>query len=82
MKKFLAIAALVALAGCGVSPDKATRALNSMGVKNVEIGGYAFWGCGKDDGYASKFTGTGQDGNPVSGVVCSGMFKGVTIRFD
>lgn len=83
MKKILVIAALaLSVSACGVNPQQATRALSAQGIKDVKIGGYSwFAGCGKDDEFASTFTGIGQDGNPVEGVVCSGWFKGVTVRY-
>lgn len=83
MKKFMIVAvAALALSACGVNPDKATRTLKSMGYTNIQIGGFAFFGCGDKDSFRSTFTATGQDGTRVSGVVCSAWFKGMTVRFD
>jgi hypothetical protein len=76
----LAVAA--ALSSCGVDQGSATRSLNAMGITNVKLGGYAIFGCGEKDTFRSTFTGIGANGQPVEGVVCSGMFKGVTVRFD
>jgi hypothetical protein len=86
MKKFLAMASILALtlglAGCGVNPDRAKSALEAQGLTNVQIGGYAFWGCGENDTFRSSFTATGANGQQVSGVVCSAWFKGMTVRYD
>jgi hypothetical protein len=85
MKKLTMIAALAAttlIAGCGVNPDSAKRSLEAQGITQVQIGGYPFWGCSKGDNFASKFTGIGANGKPVSGVLCSGFLKGITVRYD
>ena len=82
MKKIIAIAALTLLAGCGVNAKSATVALEAQGMTNVKIGSWVFFGCGDSDAFRSSFTATGVNGKPVSGIVCSGMLKGVTIRYD
>jgi opacity protein-like surface antigen len=85
MKKFALLAAVAAtslLAGCGVDPDNARRALEAQGITNVQIGGHAFFGCDKNDQFASNFTGVGVNGKPISGVLCGGIFKGITVRYD
>lgn len=70
------------LGSCGVNEDRGKTTLEAQGMTNVEIGGYPFWGCDKGDTFKSKFTATGANGKPVSGVLCQGFFKGITVRFD
>lgn len=83
MKKLLALAAVAALlSSCGVNPDKGRAALEAQGITNIEIGSYSFFGCSKGDSYSSSFTGTGANGKPVSGVLCGGILKGITVRYD
>ncbi|OWZ90443.1 hypothetical protein B9J07_28060 [Sinorhizobium sp. LM21] len=85
MKTLTVIAALAAttlLAGCGVNPNDAKRALEAQGITGIQLGGYSVFGCAKGDHFSSKFTGVGVNGKPVSGVVCSGLLKGTTIRYD
>lgn len=83
MKRILlALALVLPLAACSVSETDANRTLNSMGITQVELGGYAFWGCSEDDTIRTKFTGIGVTGQPVSGVLCGGFMKGTTVRFD
>ncbi|MDW9491691.1 hypothetical protein [Sinorhizobium meliloti] len=72
----------VFLAGCGVNSQSATRALEAQGMKDVKIEGYSWFGCGKEDSYSSSFSATGANGQPVTGVVCQGFWKGTTVRFD
>lgn len=76
----IALAASV-LAGC-TQPETAKRALEAQGFSDIQMKGYAFFGCGKDDLYSDKFTAKNAKGAPVSGVVCGGLLKGATVRFD
>ena len=77
----LVVAATVSICGC-TSGDTATRALHGAGYKDVEITGYRVFGCSEDDNFHTGFEATGSSGQRVSGVVCSGFFKGATIRTD
>lgn len=74
-------AALATLGGC-TDAGKAQRTLESAGYTNIKAGGYAVWGCGEDDDFHTKFKATNPAGKEVEGVVCSGWFKGGTIRFN
>ena len=53
-----------------------------FGVLNIEITGYAWLGCSEDDWYHTGFIAKAPMGANVSGIVCSGIFKGSTVRFD
>lgn len=63
------------------SPSSTVSAAEALGFTDVQPGGYAWFGCGEGDHIATKFTATGADGHPVSGVVCCGAFKACTVRF-
>lgn len=83
MKKLILAAALItvfALTACTSAVDT-NKALTSAGFTNIEINGYSFFGCGKEDTFRTKFTATNPQGQRVEGVVCSAWFKGATIRF-
>lgn len=82
MIKKLSIIVLAIMATACTDSTVATKTLSSAGYKDVEITGYAFFGCSEDDAFHTGFKATGQDGKPVEGVVCSGWFKGATIRLD
>ena len=71
------------LSSCGSKAhEQATiRAAESMGMKDVRITGYEWFGCGEEDSYRDGFTAIGADGKVVHGIGCSGYNKGVTIRF-
>jgi hypothetical protein len=58
----------------------ASKALEDAGYTNIHITGYKFFGCDTNDTFRSGFTAVGPSGRPVSGVVCSGLFKSHTIR--
>jgi hypothetical protein len=80
--KFLIASVLaLTLAGC-TSPDRSQQVLVDAGYSNVRTGGYSWLGCGKGDIYATNFEAVGPTGRPVKGTVCSGFFKGATIRFN
>lgn len=81
MKKILiALAVIATLTACSSQKD-AESALNSAGFTKIETHGYSVFGCGDDDTFKTKFTAINPAGKQVSGVVCSGWFKGGTIRF-
>ena len=82
MKTTIAILGAVALmlAGC-TSQDDARRALEGAGYTDIQLGGYAWLMCdSKSDTFATEFTAKGPTGRAISGAVCSGFFKGSTIR--
>lgn len=50
--------------------------IEGQGITNVDVGGYAWYGCPKDQ-FGLKFTGTGVNGKPVSGYICQeSIFNG------
>lgn len=79
MKKIFAILTIIILAGC-TDPQTAIRVLKNEGLEKVAIGSYSFFGCAEGDFYRTEFVGY-KNGSKISGVVCSGLFKGVTIRY-
>lgn len=71
-----------AVSGCGVDPAKANRALTSMGMTDVKLTGWAWYGCSDSDDFGSNFEAKDAHGQVVTGVVCGGWLKGYTVRFD
>jgi len=82
MKKLFLVMALAALLSACTNSSKAERVLSENGYTNIQLTGYDLFGCGKGDTFADGFKATSPAGKTVVGVVCSGMFKGATIRFD
>jgi hypothetical protein len=79
MKKLTTLLLLL-LVGCS-DPDTARRALDGAGYTEIQITGWNWTGCAKNDTYSTGFKAKGPTGKPVEGVVCSGMLlKGATIR--
>lgn len=82
MKNFIvAMAVVFALFGC-YRPDQAKEVLGKQGFTNIETHGWSPFGCGEEDTFTTKFSATSPIGEHVTGVVCSGFFKGATVRFD
>lgn len=79
MKRLTVLLAALMLAGC-TDADGARKALNGAGYTDIQVGGYDVFACGQDDQYSTEFKAKGPTGKPVQGVVCSGVFKGSTIR--
>lgn len=83
MKKIIMLLSIGMLCSCGVNNQDAINTLTNAGYHDVQIGGYAWIGCSNSDYFASHFTAVSNSTDkPVSGVLCSGMLKGMTIRFD
>lgn len=72
---------MVSLGGC-TDKDKSTSILESQGYTQIQAGGYSLFGCGEADVWRTKFTAKSPNGTIVDGVVCEGIFKGATVRFN
>jgi hypothetical protein len=75
------IGSVLVLSGC-TDADKAIKTLSDQGYTNITTSGYAWFMCSEQDTFATKFHATSPNGTSVSGAVCSGWFKGNTIRFN
>ena len=71
----------ISLQGC-TDKEGAMRVLQQNGYKDITITGYRWGMGGEKDTYVTGFEATSPSGSRVSGAVCSGIFKGSTIRFD
>jgi hypothetical protein len=81
MKRITIIAALL-LCAC-TNDEHARQVLTSAGYTNIDMTGYDWFACSKDDWYHSGFAAKGPTGQIVSGVVCEGLiFKASTIRLN
>jgi hypothetical protein len=74
----------VAIAWTGIltRPQQAKDVLRARGYEDVEVTGYAPLSCAEEDMFRTGFTATSPEGGDVSGAVCSGVWKGSTVRFD
>jgi hypothetical protein len=81
LKLSFLVVIIAGLTGC-TSPQDAEKALKAEGMTNIQMNGYSWFACSKDDFYHTGFTATNFLGKPVEGTVCSGLlFKGSTIRY-
>lgn len=78
--KCLAILLTLLLTAC-TSPETAYKALDDMGMKEINTGNLSIFGCAQDDFIGRKFTAKNQNGKAINGIVCNQFFKGATIRF-
>jgi hypothetical protein len=80
MKKiFIAIVFLMFI-GC-TNENGALELLEAEGCTNIQITGYRVFGCSQDDTFHTGFE-CKRNGKTVTGVVCQGVLKGKTIRYD
>lgn len=85
MKMIAALLIVLALTGCFTDEPNAKRVVEMQGYTDVQITGYRWFGCGDKDSVHTGFTAKSAKGQPVSGVVCSGITwfgKNYTVRFD
>ena len=80
MKRVILVGLLFLGAGC-TSEEKTRETLTAAGFRDIQVQGYALWGCSDSDDFATKFSATNPTGLIVNGVVCCGWLKSCTIRF-
>ena len=56
--------------------------LEKQGYTNIEYTGINYFSCGSGDVFKDGFKAVNMNGERVEGTICSGWFKGRTIRFD
>lgn len=78
--KILLLCLVAMLSGCTDEPNT-RRVLENDGFKNIQITGWRPFTCDEKDSFATGFIAE-KNGRTVTGCVCSGIFKGHTIRFD
>ena len=81
-RTMLAGLAILALVGACTDEQTAKRVLEEQGYSEVRTTGWAWLSCGKDDTFKTGFVARSPKGNKVEGAVCSGWFKGATVRLD
>jgi len=80
MKKLLVLS-LLFFSAC-TDEHNAMRVLQENGYRNVQLTGYGWFACSKDDTFRTSFIAISPNGSQVKGTVCSGfIFKNSTIRF-
>lgn len=87
MKKILSsltVVVISSLCSCSSNNDfnKGKQQLKNQGYTNISNTGYSFFCCSEEDTFSTGFKATDKNGNKVTGCFCSGLLKGITIRFD
>jgi hypothetical protein len=86
MKKLIyaSLFILILMISCTSSNDfeKGKKQLEQQNYTNIKDTGFSWFCCDDKDNYSSGFTAIDRRGNEVEGCICSGYFKGVTIRFN
>jgi hypothetical protein len=86
MKKiiFIIIFALFTFSNCTSDNDfeKGKKQLIQQGYKGVENNGYSWFCCDEKDSFSTGFTAIDEKGGKINGCICSGVLKGITIRFE
>lgn len=62
--------------------EKGKRQLEMQGYTNIENTGYSAFCCSDKDDFSTGFKCKDKQGNTVKGCICSGLLKGITIRFE
>lgn len=75
----IALVAVLLFSACTSSESDVRRVLEDEGYMDVEVGGYAWFGCGRDDEFRNHFRAR-RGGRVVEGVVCCGWLKDCTVR--
>lgn len=80
-KKFVFVLSLYMLFGC-TRPESTIELLKKEGYTDIEITGYSWFACSRDDSFHTGFKAK-RNGNVIVGTVCEGfLFKGKTIRYE
>ena len=85
LQRLLMIILVSSLLTSCTQPDRATRILQEQGFTEIQTHPYGvmtLFACSEDDTFRTPFTAKGANGNIVNGTVCSGLFKGATVRFN
>ena len=66
-----------------IDESSSKRVLEQQGYEDIQITGYRWLSCSKNDFYHTGFKAKTTNGPEITGVVCEGLlFKGNTIRLD
>lgn len=84
MRKVLILLVFITLGSCTNQNDfeKGKKQLEMQGYKNIKNTGYEFFCCSDKDEFSTGFEAQDKNGNIVKGCICSGLLKGITIRFN
>lgn len=84
MKKIIIAILFLITTSCTSSNDfeKGKQQLESQGYTEVKNTGWSAFCCDEKDSFSTGFSCKDKSGREVKGCICSGVLKGITIRFE
>lgn len=81
IKRVLAVFGFVFALWACTDSERSVQTLEQAGFTDIQTTGYVVFACSDDDSYHTGFRAKNARGQPVTGVVCCGVFKSCTVRF-
>jgi hypothetical protein len=83
-RKLIFITLVLLLTSCTSDSDfnKGKKQLEQQGYTDVKNTGYDWFCCDDKDTFSTGFKAKDSNGMTVKGCICSGVLKGITIRFE
>ena len=84
LAKLMLVAVFFSIVSCTSDNDfsKGKKQLENQGYTDIVNTGYNAFCCDKKDNFSTGFKAKDKNGNEVKGCICSGVLKGITIRFE
>ena len=82
--KLVCISIFYLIISCTSNNDflKGKEQLENQGYTDIVNTGYNAFCCDEKDNFSTGFKAKDKNGNEVKGCICSGILKGITIRFE
>lgn len=84
LAKLILLAVFFSVVSCTSDNDflKGKIQLKNQGYTNIVNTGWSAFCCGERDNFSTGFRAKDKNGNKVEGCICSGVLKGITLRFN
>lgn len=84
LAKLMLVAVFFSIVSCTSDNDfsKGKKQLENQGYTDIVNTGYNAFCCDEKDSFSTGFKAKDKNGNEVKGCICSGVLKGITIRFE
>lgn len=82
--KLVLVAVFFSIVSCTSDNDfsKGKKQLENQGYTDIVNTGWNAFCCDRKDKFSTGFKAKDKNGNEVKGCICSGVLKGITIRFE
>ena len=83
LAKLMLVAVFFSIVSCTSDNDfsKGKKQLENQGYTDIVNTGWNAFCCDRKDNFSTGFKAKDKNGNEVKGCICSGVLKGITIRF-